>query len=325
MQSKKIWVASVVLAAVAAMGLSACSGTGKAPADTAAAPSTGFTFTVITHAAAGDTFWDVVKTGVNDAGKLTGDKVTYQGDGDVQKQAQLIRNAIAQKVDGIVVSMANPDGLKSALAEAKAAGIPFVTINSGATKSAEFGAITHIGQDEELAGEAVGTRLQDSGAKRAICVIHEAGNTGLEQRCAGIKKTFGGAIDNVQVNVNNIADAQNTIKSALLANTAIDTVVTLNPLVAIAGSAARDAASSSAKVATFDVSSDVVQQIQSGKIAFAVDQQQYLQGYLPIIVLDLFKRNGNTVGGGKPVYSGPGFVTKDNAADVAKYAKSGRR
>ena len=65
--------------------------------------------------------------------------------------------------------------------------------------------------------------------------------------------------------------------------------------------------------------------IQDGEIEFAVDQQQYLQGYLPVVFLSLYKSNANTVGGGQPVLTGPGFVTKDNAATVQKLAEAGTR
>jgi simple sugar transport system substrate-binding protein len=330
--TKRAWLAAAAVAAGLALTLSACTGTGavdkQASNDNATAASAShgkYTFAVITHAAPGDTFWDVVKTGAMNAGQAMGDKVTYQGDPDVQKQSQLIESAIAQHVSGLVVSMANPEGLQGALADAKKAGIPFITINSGIAQSQQYGAITHVGQDEELAGESVGKRLNDAGLHNVLCIIHEAGNQGLEQRCAGVKKTFKGTVKNIQVDVNNVADAGNTIKSALISDTSVDGVLALNPEIAVSAAQARDAAGSKAKVATFDVSSDVLGLIQSGKILFAVDQQQYLQGYLPIVFLHLYKSNGNTVGGGMPVYSGPGYVTKDNAAQVEQFAKNGTR
>jgi simple sugar transport system substrate-binding protein len=326
---KRTWFAAATAAAGLAIALSACTGTGAADKQNNSpnAPAAGgtYTFAVITHASPGDTFWDVIKSGAVAAGKAEGDKTTYQSDPDVQKQSQLIENAIAQKVDGIVVSMANPEGLQSALADAKKAGIPFVTINSGGAQSQAYGALTHVGQDEGLAGEGLGKQLNEAGLKNAICVIQEAGNIGLEQRCAGVAKTSQGTVKNIQVDISNIAQVQNTIKSALLADPSIDAVVALQSQVAVAAVQARDSASSKAKVATFDMSSDVVSDIESGKILLAVDQQPYLQGYLPLVFLHLYKSNGNTVGGGYPVYSGPGFVTKDNAGQVAKYAANGTR
>ena len=283
------------------------------------------TIAVVTHGQSGDSFWDIVKSGAEQAGEDQGVRVTYTGDGEPARQRQLIDNAVAQGVDGLVVSMANPDGVRGSVEAAVDKGIPVVTINSGLEQSAEFGALTHVGQSEELAGEAAGERLRDEGLSNVICVVHEAGNVGLEQRCQGAKSTFGGRMSNLQVDISNIADAQNTIKTKLLAEPDIDGVLTLNPVVATAAIRAKDEAGSAARLATFDVSADICDAIVDGDLLFAVDQQPYLQGYLPVVFLALKNRNGNDVGGGQPVYSGPGFVTKENAAEVKRYAERGTR
>src|SRR5690606_8632945 len=130
--------------------------------------------------------------------------------------------------------------------------------------------------------------------------------------CKGFASKFGGSVENVQVDVANLADAQNTIKTKLLSDTSIDTVLTLNNGVAVSVSQAIDEAGSSARLGTFDVSSDVLQLIEDGKILFAIDQQPYSQGYLPVVLLALRAHNGDIVGGGQPVYSGPGFITQEN-------------
>jgi simple sugar transport system substrate-binding protein len=285
----------------------------------------GYTFAVVTHGSAGDSFWDVVKNGAEQAGKDEGVKVTYQSDGDPQKQSQLIDAAVNQKVDGLVVSMANPDALKSSIQNAVSKGIPVVTINSGQDQSAAFGAIAHVGQDETIAGQGAGQKLKSEGVTKLLCVIHEAGNIGLEQRCKGAAQGLGGQVQNLQVDINNLSAAQSTIKAKLQSDSSINGVLTLNPSIATTAESAITDAGSKAKLATFDLSDDVVKAIESGKILFAVDQQQYLQGYLPIVMLTLYKSNGNTVGGGQPVLTGPGFVTKDNAAQVANLAKKGTR
>jgi simple sugar transport system substrate-binding protein len=284
------------------------------------------TFAVVTHGQAGDAFWDIVKSGADQAAKDEKVKVTYNGNGDPAQQSQLIDNAVAQNVDGLIVSMANPDGVKSSVEAAVSKGIPVVTINSGLEQSKAFGAITHIGQSEQLAGEAAGEKLAGAGLKNVICVVHEAGNVGLEQRCAGAKsKLTGGAMNNLQVDIANVTDAQNTIKSKLLADKSIDGVLTLNPVVAKAAVQAKQEASSQAKLATFDVSEEICDYVANDDLLFAVDQQPYLQGYLPVVFLALKARNGNDVGGGQPVYSGPGFVTKGNAAQVKKFAAAKTR
>src|SRR3954454_10841039 len=151
-------------------------------------------FSVITHGSAGDAFWDVVQNGAEAAGEDLGVSVDYRSDGDPQRQAQLVDAAVNQDVDGIVVSMVNPDALQESIAAAVDAGIPVVTINSGGDRSAEFGAIGHVGQDETIAGQGAGGRLAEDGAKKALCVLHEAGNIGLEQRCSGASEGFGGDV-----------------------------------------------------------------------------------------------------------------------------------
>lgn len=314
----------LTLAAVVPLVLSACS---AQTAEPTANPEEkqDVTIAFVTHGAPGDTYWDVVKSGQMRAAEDLGINSTYQSDPDVVKQAALIDSAVADGVDGIVVSMANPDGLKDSIQKAIKAGIPVISIDSGLERFKEFGLLTHIGQSEYIAGKGAGEKLKASGAKKAICVIHEAGNVGLEDRCRGIKDTFGGSVENIQVDINNLADLQNTVKAKLLADPSIDAVVTLGPPPAVSAAAALAEASSAAKLVTFDLSADVTTLIEDGKILFAVDAQPYLMGYLGAQFLYLHKINGNEVGGGEPVYSGPGYVTKDNVASVAEFAKNGTR
>lgn len=280
---------------------------------------------IITHASPGDTFWDVVKSGAMQAGGDLGVNVNYQGDGSPTAQSQLIDAAIAGKPDGIVVSMANPDGVRDAVQRAVAADIPVIVINVGVDEYKEFGAQTYVGQTEYVAGQGMGEKLEAEGLKNVLCVIHEAGNIGLEDRCRGVTDEMSGTVTNIQVDNNNVADAQNVIKSALLADTTIDGVVSLNPPITPAANQAIEEATSDAKLAAFGISEDVLNMIVDGKVLFAVDQQQYLQGYLPVVFLTLQMRNGDVVGGGHPVFTGPGFVTPDNAADILRFAKNGTR
>lgn len=323
-----------VLLLCSTLVLGACSSKGgKRAADAAAAAAaagsscsrTTRTIAVVSHGKQGDAFWDVVKKGAQDGGALECSKVTYQGSGDPNEQSQAIDSAVAQKVDGLVVSMANPAALKASVEAAVAAGIPVITINSGAEQSAAFGALGHLGQGENVAGAGAGTQLRTAGVRTLLCVIHEAGNTGLEDRCAGAAQALGGRTTNLQVDVSNLAEAQSTITSTLQADTSIDGILTLNSGVGSAAAAAVTAAGSSAKVATFDVNTDVVAAVQAGRILFAVDQQPYEQGYLAVVFLSLYLDNGNTVGGGMPVLTGPAYVTRDNADQVAAYTARGTR
>jgi simple sugar transport system substrate-binding protein len=319
----------IVTAALATLALGACTSDDDNQASPTATGSVGqgagVSIAVVTHGAAGDAFWDVVKNGAEAAGRDLGVTVNYQGNGDPQQQSQLIDTAVSQGVDGIVVSMANPDALEESIKAAVAAGIPVITINSGADRSKEFGAITHVGQTETVAGAGAGEQLATAGVSKLLCVIHEAGNIGLTQRCDGAQSTLGGSVEELQVDIANVADASAKITARLQADSSINGVLTLNPAIAVAARDAIRDSGSSAKLATFDLSGDVIDAINADEILFAVDQQQYLQGYLPVVFLYLNKTNLNTVGGGLPVLTGPGFVTKDNASQVAELAQSGTR
>jgi simple sugar transport system substrate-binding protein len=324
--------AAAVLALVLVLSLAACGGDDDD--DTTAAGGGGgggaagsdMTIAVITHGE-GDTFWAVAKKGAEQAGEDLGITVDYQESAnDPQRQAQLIEGAITQNVDGIATSVPDPDALSGAIKSATDAGIPVITLNSGQDEFKRLGAITHVGQDEVIAGEAAGKRLADEGGQKLLCVIHEQGNVGLEERCRGATSSFGGQTENLQVTgVADLATTQTEISSKLQSDSDVDTVLTLNPDIAVAARDAVTSAGSDATLATFDLSPDVLSAIDAGEITFAVDQQQYLQGYLPVTFLYLFNTNGNTIGGGLPVLTGPGFVDKSNASEVTDLAGAGTR
>jgi simple sugar transport system substrate-binding protein len=322
---------AALLLAVAAMAfVTACGdddddGGGGGSEDVSLTQGGDLKIAVITHGS-GDSFWAVAKSGAEQAGKDMGVDVQYsESANDPQKQAQLIDAAVTDKVDGIAVSAPNPDALVDPLKKAADAGIPIITLNSGQADSADLGAITHVGQDEAIAGEAAGRRLAEGGSQKLLCVIHEQANIGLNQRCDGAKQGFG-EVENLQVKgVEDISTTLTEIQSKLESDDSIDAVLTLNPDIAVAARDAVQGASSDAKLATFDLSGDVVNAIEAGEIEFAIDQQQYLQGYLPVVFLKLFNDNANTVGGGQPVLTGPGFVDKANAATVKQLAEEGTR
>lgn len=328
----------VVVAAAGAMLLSACStGSDSNSSDTnttssssggggSATKTSDIRIDVITHGASSDSFWSVVKAGAERAGSDLGVDLHYQSNPDVGQQSTLIDNAVAAGTDGLVVSMANPDGLKNSIEAAVKQGIPVITINSGIDQWKEFGAITHVGQSETIAGQAAGEQLNAAGVKNALCVIQEAGNVGLEERCKAAASTFNGKMQNLQTDNNDLATSQSTILSKLQADTSIDSILTLGGDMSGAAVKAVDAVSPrKITVGTFDVNADVVQNVIDGKLLFAIDQQPYVQGYLGVVGIYLKVINGNDIGGGQPVYSGPAIITKDNAASVLKFAKQGTR
>jgi simple sugar transport system substrate-binding protein len=331
----------IALLALPALALSACTTEGNddaaddgttegatEEADSAAGGTeTGdLTIAMVTHGDGGS-FWSVAKRGAEDAARDLGVTLNYQeSNNDPQQQAQLIETAISQGVDGLAVSAPNPDAIASSVASAVEAGIPVITLNSGVDVFQDFGAITHVGQTERIAGEGAGQRLAEEASGKLLCVVHEQANIGLQERCEGAAEGYGGEVENFQVTgTGDISTTLSELQVKLESDSSIGTVLSLNPDIAVA---ARDAISSAGVdvvLATFDLSGDVVSAIQAGEISFAVDQQQYLQGYLPVVFLTLYNTNSNTVGGGLPVLTGPGFVDESNAADIADLASAGTR
>jgi len=325
---------AVALAAAVALTLAGCSSSsgGKKAEESASAASADrantprMTVALVTHQAPGDTFWDIVRKGAEAAAAKDNIKLVYSADPNAANQANFVQNAIDQKVDGIAVTLAKPDALKAVVGKAVAAGIPVVGLNSGLADWKELGLLEFFGQDESVAGEALGNRLNDVGAEKAVCVIHEQGNVGLTQRCDGVKKTFKGTTEILYVNGTDMPSVKSTITAKLKQDGGIDHVVTLGAPFALTAVQSVADAGSEAKVATFDLNKDLTGAIQKGDIEFAVDQQPYLQGYLAVDSLWLYKNNGNYSGGGvEPVLTGPAFVDKSNVDKVASFAAKGTR
>ncbi|MER6998807.1 sugar ABC transporter substrate-binding protein [Streptomyces sp. NPDC000410] len=280
---------------------------------------------MVTHSGEGDTFWDIVQRGAKDAAAKDNVEFLYAANKEGKEQAQLVQTYIDQDVDGIVVTLAKPEAVKDVVKKAVAAGIPVVTINSGGEFSAEAGALGHIGQDESVAGEAVGEELNKRGKKKAVCVIHEQGNVSLEARCAGVKKAFKGTVENLNIDGTNMPASTSSIEAKLQSGKDIDAVVTLGAPFAAASVQAKQGAGSKAEIDTFDLNAEVVRRLKAKEIGFAVDQQPYLQGYLAIDEIWLNKTNGNVIGGGKPVLTGPALVTEKDVPALEKLTADGTR
>ncbi|MER5829363.1 substrate-binding domain-containing protein [Streptomyces sp. NPDC002130] len=294
--------------------------------DAAGGPGGGMKVALITHGGKGDAFWDLVRRGAETAAAKDGIHLTYVGDADPAAQAGLVRDAVRDKVDGIAVTLAKPAAMRGPIARARAAGIPVVGLNSGIDAWRPAGLLEYFGQDESVAGRAVGDKLNDVKARHALCVVHERGNVALEARCAGMRKTFPGATDNLYVDGSDMNAVTATIAARLRQDTSIDEVVTLGAQYGLSAVKAVRRSGSRAKVATFDLNKDLVQAVRSGEVQFAVDQQPYLQGYLAVDALWLYRTNGNVSGGGTaPVLTGPAFVTRSNVSAVARFAAAGTR
>jgi simple sugar transport system substrate-binding protein len=315
------------LAVVAAMALSGCA-QASSSSSSAAGDHKDIKICVYTHGDGG-TFWSVAQKGAEAAAADLGVTLDYQGsNNDAAKQASTIEAGVAAKCSGIAASAPDPAAIKSAMLKAHDAGIPTVTMNSGSAVFADLGAFTHVGQDEIVAGEQAGLKFNAMGVKHVLCPIQEAANIGLTQRCEGLAKTFKGKAENFNLDggLADLTAASAKIKAALQADKSIDAVFALNA--DIAAKAVLPAAESlglSLKIGTVDMSPEALQAIKDGKMEFAIDQQQYAQGYMSVVLLYLALTNGNELGGGAPIYSGPGFVTKDNVDNVMALVKAGTR
>jgi simple sugar transport system substrate-binding protein len=321
----------LVLAAALSLLLPACTtsgprGTAGGAASAAGGGAAGMRIALITHAPEGDTFWDLVRRGAETAAAKDGVRLTYAADPDAAGQAELVRQAVREKADGIAVTLAKPQAMRGAVAGALAAGIPVVGLNSGMDAWRSVGLLQFFGQDENLAGRAVGDRLDNLGARHALCVIHERGNVGLEARCAGVRSAFDGRTENLYVTGTDAGEVAAVLTDRLRQDPTIDQVITLGAPVALTAVASVRKAGSEARVATFDLDAELVKAVRSGAVQFAVDQQPYLQGYLAVDSLWLHRTNGHVSGGGvAPVLTGPAFVTRENVGEIAEFAANGTR
>ncbi len=316
---------------VLAIGLVACSSTGGKPAGSGEGGGGGGgvdtprkTIAMITHEVPGDSFWDLIRKGAETAAKKDNIELRYSNDPEAPGQANLVQTAVDSGVDGIAVTLAKPDAMQAAVKAAEAKNIPVVAFNAGADAWSAMGVKEFFGQDEFIAGQAVGERLTGEGAKKAICVIQEQGHVGLESRCAGVKDKFP-ATETLNVNGKDMPSVESTITAKLQQDPAVDYVVTLGAPFALTAVQSAGNAGSKAKIGTFDTNAALVGAIQDGTVQWAIDQQPYLQGYLAVDSLWLYLTNGNVIGGGQPTLTGPAFIDKSNIDAVADYAKGGTR
>ena len=279
---------------------------------------------VVSHGQANDPFWSVAKNGVDSACKDMKIKCKYTAPGtfDMVEMAKLIDNAVSQKPKGIVITLPDAAALGKSVKAAIAAGIPVVSMNSGSDDFAKLGISAHVGQTEFEAGVGGGQKMKAAGGKKALCVNHEVGNVALDRRCAGFKKGFGGPVEILGTS-NDPTEIQKAVAAKL---GGVDTILTLGA--GLSGEAALKAIKSagktgSIKLGTFDMSPGMLKAAAAGEVEFLIDQQQYLQGYLPIAIFAQYMRWGTMPAG--VVMTGPGFVTPQNASKVIKWAAQGYR
>ena len=324
----------IVLIVLSLLILSACGGGSQATGSTSSSSggtSRNLKFYVITHGQASDPFWSVIKRGVDQGAKDMGAQAIYEAPAtfDMVAQSHLIDSAVAAHPDGLVVSIPDPNALGPSIKAAVAAGIPVISINAGAEVAKSLGILVHVGQTEELAGFAGGQKMGAAGAEHALCVNQQVGVATLEQRCKGFSdamKQVGATVKEIGVNGNNPTQTQQTIEAAIQHDPTIDGVMALGPQGSLPAIKALQDLNKTGqiKLATFDLTPDVLQAIKNGQMLFAIDQQPYLQGYLPIVLLTLYRTNLNTVAN-DVLMTGPSFVTSANVAKVIQLTAQGTR
>lgn len=289
---------------------------------------------VITHGQSADPFWSVVANGARDAARDMGVRLQYQAPAtfDMVEMSNLIRSTVAARPAGLVVSIPDPDALGAAVRAAVAAGIPVISINSGADHYRELGVLAHVGQTEYEAGYGGGERLAAAGVRHALCINHEVGNAAQDQRCRGMMDALavtGASARVLGVNLADPDDTQQRVAGALRADPTIDGMLALGPagadpaLAALA--AVRSTRAGTIAFGTFDLTPRVLEAVRDGDMLFAIDQQQYLQGYLPVVMLVKYAETRTVPGGGAIIRTGPGFVTLEDAAAVMDLAARGIR
>jgi len=285
------------------------------------------------HADVSNSFSSVVKKGVEQAGKDLNVKVEFVGPDkfDVVAEGQLIEGAIAKKPDGIFVSLADCDALKPAVQDAIKAGIPVMSFNAGASCFKDVGSLVHVAEDGVKAGYGAGQRLVKLGAKNVLCLIHEAGNAFLEDRCKGMAQAVteaGGKITNIATSLADPSVTKGAIESAFLKDPSIDAIGGEwggGPSPAVIDQALTELKlQGKVIVSYFDPGLDTLQMVKEGKIAFETSQVPFNQGYLPVEFLAAYIRYGVLPGGPEAVVDNGGFfIDKDNVDKILGLVQGG--
>jgi simple sugar transport system substrate-binding protein len=272
-------------------------------------------FVMVTHGSAADRFWAAVKEGADRAAEEAGVEVTYRAPEsfDLEAMAALVLQAVDEKPAGLIVSIPNETVLAGPIHAAVEAGIPVISINSGFDVGRSLGALLHVGQSEYEAGRGAGEAMRDLGGTKALCLNHETGNVALDLRCKGFIDGFGGSVEVLAV-APDAAEVRAAIEERLAADEAIDVILALNA--AVAGEPAVAAAAAlqgrTVRVASFDTTDAILAAVAQGRAAFAIDQQPFLQGYLPVQYLAMLHRYGAVPVSN--VSTGPKLVREEEAA-----------
>jgi simple sugar transport system substrate-binding protein len=309
-------VSPIALGALLALGILSA---GATPA-----VAEGERFVLISHAPDSDSWWNTIKNAIKIAGEQMKVTVEYRNPptGDLADMARIVQQAAASNPDGIIVTIADFDVLSGPVRNAVDKGIPVITINSGTPEQSEkLGALMHVGQPEYAAGFGAGKRAKAKGVKKFLCVNHYITNPASVERCKGYADALGVDLGSQMIDSGqDPSEIKNRVIAYLRSNSGTNGILTLGPTSAHPTLAALNEIGRAGDIhfGTFDLSGEIAKAIKAGTIAFAIDQQPYLQGYLPVVILTNLARYGVLPSGN--INSGPGFVVKNNIALVEKYA-----
>lgn len=280
---------------------------------------------MVTHGPPADPFWSIAKNGADQAANDLGIDFEYRAPSsfDVVEIQQLMESAIATEPDGLAVTIADTDALAPVVQQATDQGIPVIVLNAGRDVWQDVGALSYVGQTEFEAGVQAGERMAEEGVTNALCINHQQGVVTLDQRCNGFEEGLGGSVEQVAVEGEDPTQAQRGIEAALRNNPDADGMLALGPAGATPALNALGNVDRDVAFGTFDLSPEILQAVSDGDVLFAIDQQQWLQGYLPVLYLTQYIQYGVTPVGEVP--TGPAFVTEENADDVIQLSEEGIR
>ena len=281
-------------------------------------------YILVSHAPDSDSWWNTIKNGIALAGEQMGVSVEYRNPptGDLADMARIIEQAAASNPDGIITTLSDYDLLKGPIRAAVDQGIDVIIMNSGTPEqAAEVGALMYVGQPEYDAGLAAGQRAKRDGIGSFLCVNHYISSPSSTERCQGFADGLGIDLGNQMIDSGqDPAEIKNRVLAYLSANAGTEAILTLGPTSADPTmlALAENGMAGDIYFGTFDLGSEIGKGLKSGVINWGIDQQPFLQAYLPVVVLANYDRYG--VLPGNNINSGPGFVTKDALAKVEEFA-----
>ncbi len=282
------------------------------------------TYVLVSHAPDSDAWWNTIKNGIALAGDQMNVSVEYRNPptGDLADMARIIEQAAASSPNGIITTLSDYDVLKGPIMDAVASGVDVIIMNSGTPEQArEVGALMYVGQPEYDAGFAAGLRAKGDGVGSFLCVNHYISSPSSTERCQGFADGLGIDLGNQMIDSGqDPAEIKNRVLAYLSANPETDAILTLGPTSADPTLLALDENGMAGDIyfGTFDLGAEIVNGIKAGVINWGIDQQPFLQAYLPVVVMTNYHRYG--VLPGNNINSGPGFVTAEGLELVEKFA-----